>query len=1632
MSRPEHVADRVDDLVHGLLSAEDAVLVERHCADCADCRAALDAARRRLAALRSVPATEAPPDIAGRTVKKIDAHGRRWKRLRNYVAGGAFATAAGVALLLLGLHLYLQNLSPSPYDLRLLGQTRLQPGTPASLRVRLTDRTKGSALVGVPVEVALRDRQSRQSTILCSFVTDAEGTGEPRFNVPDWEGDFDLVVSAKPGWSTETLQQGVRLQRDWNLMLTSDKPVYQPGQEIHLRSLTLGKLDLKPAADRDAVFTVSDPKGNVIFKKGPKNSAFGIAWADCALDPEVAEGTYTAQCTVGNTVSKLSVEVKKYVLPKFKVDVTLDQPFYLPGQKVRGKVKADYFFGKSVSGGNVVIEAAALDVGLNKLAELKRTTDADGATEFEVDLPAKMFGRPQDDGKAQLAVRVSVTDSAGQKESRAVSRPVTDQPIRIEVIPEMGSLVRGVANTVFVLTTYADGKPAKARVVFPGIQQPPVQTNALGVAHVWLQDVGGPIDWRLSATDEKGLSGTRQVHLPVGQAAEDFVLRTDKAVYTAGETVQMLALGGGKEPIFFDLIKDGQTLLTETIRMNTGLSEVKFPPGVDPDKAAFSSQAIETNGPLTPAGVYQLDLPAELSGTMQLCAYRFGADGLPVRKTRVLVVKPSQQLDVRVTSEKKEYRPREQAKLDLQLTDRHGRPTPGALSVSAVDEAVFSVLEQRPGLEKTFYALEQELLRPVYAIYPWSPDLENAAAPEDRRELERALFAATTQTASAPEGPAWKSTKMAAQEREERALASALEPSGASPHSLNASTFTAKAREVEQTKEKGLELVRVGWFLLFGTLMVVGGLAAYIALWVYGHKALIIGMHVLGGGLLLLLLAVIAFHASLVVEDRATFDFVGGAVGAKGAAADRSPASGEWRQQAEFANPNIGLNPEIPLHSHFGEEASVPGPKIRVRDWFPETTLWKPQLITDDQGRVSLPVDLADSITAWRVTVSGVTADGRLGSTTETLKVFQPFFVDMNLPVALTRNDEVEVPLVVYNYSDQKQTVDLTLEDAPWFDRLDAAARTVEVGPREVKSLSYRLKVTKVGHQTLTVKARAGDVADAVKREIEVLSDGRRVEEVSNGTLTQPVTLPVTVPADAIEGSQKAILKLYPSNFSQLVEGLENIFRMPSGCFEQTSSATYPNVLALDYLKRTGKASPAVEAKARQYVHLGYQRLLGFEISGGGFDWFGNPPANRTLTAYGLMEFVDMARVHDVDPELIRRTRIWLMGKRNPDGSWDAEAHMMHDDPTRRGEKDDGRLTTTAYIAWAVFEGQQSYDVGRTRDYLVAHRADTITDPYTLALIGNGLVAMGAEAEALPYLERLDSLKSQEEDGKLVFWKQAGAERTMFYGAGRSGDVETTALAALALLKAKQSPGTTGRALAWLVKQKDANGTWYSTQATVLALKALLLGTETARQSEPERRVVISWQGGQREVVISPDQSEVMQMINLSDVLKSGENKLTVREANNAAIGYQLSFRYHVPGAPGKKDEPLTIDISYDRDTLKVDDTLTATATVVNKMSQVAPMVMLDLPIPGGFAIAAEDLQELVAKNQIAKFQVNPRSAIVYLRGLEPGKPLTLKYRLRATMPVKVTAPAGWVYEYYDTDKKGASKTATLTVEARR
>jgi hypothetical protein len=1443
-------------------------------------------------------------------------------------------------------------------------------------------RHDGGTERGVPVTVELMGGGRRVQ--LASLSTGDQGEAVPRFRLPDWpDGAYQLQVTASPrgGDAPERIERTVKLEHSWRLMTSTDKPVYQPGQVIHMRGLALRRPDLKPVAGQLMSFSLTDPRGNVVFREGRPTSRFGIGSADCPLAGELIEGNYHIDCRVGATTGRTTVEVSRYVLPRFKVALALDQPYYQPGQTIKGRVQADYVFGKPVIDGTVTIALEATDVAPRTLRKLELRTDGAGAAAFEIPLPATLIGREQDGGHARVAVTATVKDLAGQTQGRTEARVVASHPIRIELIPEAGTLVPNLPNTIHVLTTTLDGRPVPARLAVSGLDYE-LRTGTLGVASFEVTPQSNTMSWTIQATDDQGRTGRRQVVLNAGAVAGDYLVRTDKAVYDGGEPVRVLVLAGGVEPVFLDVIKDGQTVLSDSVGVKQGRGE------------------------------RQIDLPPELFGTVVLHAYRYGTDGLPVQESRVIHIRPARALSIRMTTDRPEYRPGDRAALTFALTDEHGKPAPGAISLAAVDEAVFGVLDHRPGLEKTFFTLEQELLKPVYEIEDWTPDTAEAgdqargASPTDRVGFEQALFA---RTARGPEG-----IFLEGESADE--VAAPLTPR-AGLLSLAAGSYPEKARKVESIRNDAMTTLGSAWAILVFTALAGGYLWFFLKVRTWGGKALFVVITIVLFGLLL-------------------------------------PATQSAREAARraeglvFAAAAPGMR--MPLSEPGGE--GVEADPVRVRQNFPETLLWRPELITDDQGRARLDLDLADSITTWRVSMGAVSADGSLGGIQSSIRVFQPFFVDVDLPTALTRGDEIGLPVVVSNYLDKPQTVSLSLADAPWFDRLEETTeRSLELKPNEVRSVHFRIRAKTVGHHEIQVTGRGREtlaqrspgVADAVRRPIEVVPDGRRVERLASGMLERPAELELTAPEHAIPGSVQAIVKIYPSSFSQLVEGLDAIFQRPYGCFEQTSSTTYPNVLALDYLRQTGKSVPQVEAKARQYIHLGYQRLLSFEVGGGGFDWFGHPPANRTLTAYGLMEFQDMAKVHDVDPNLIARTRRWLLDQRKPDGSWEPEQHMLHEDPTgARGGQTSARLGTTAYIAWSVFSGRPDPQARSTMAYLQSGADASREDPYILGLIANAMLAIDPSGTAAqPALDRLESLQQTSNDGKHGWWgppdSASFARRTMFHGAGESRRIETTAVAVLAMRQAGRSPESVRKALAWLVARKDGQGTWGSTQATVLALKALLAGTGKPLGGDKPRRIAILLDGEMvQELGIAADQSDVLRQVDLSGRIAAatGTHRLTIEDRSGTDSGYQVVFRYHEPETvdhPGASAEPLSIRLDYDRTTIALDETVTVVASVANNRPEPAPMVILDLPIPAGFAIDADELAGLVKAGSIAKFQVTARSAIVYLRDLKPGGPLTLRYHLRATMPVKLTVPPARAYEYYDPSRQGASSTVRLLVGAK-
>src|SRR5262249_3854398 len=112
----------------------------------------------------------------------------------------------------------------------------------------------------------------------------------------------------------------------------------------------------------------------------------------------------------------------------------------------------------------------------------------------------------------------------------------------------------------------------------------------------------------------------------------------------------------------------------------------------------------------------KIDLPAHLFGTLEVHAYTVLSTSEIIRDSRVLYVNPADELKIKVSADQDVYKPGEEGTIRFEVTDKAGKPTAAALGVLIVDEAVYALQDMQPGLEKVYFTLQQELMKPKVQI----------------------------------------------------------------------------------------------------------------------------------------------------------------------------------------------------------------------------------------------------------------------------------------------------------------------------------------------------------------------------------------------------------------------------------------------------------------------------------------------------------------------------------------------------------------------------------------------------------------------------------------------------------------------------------------------------------------------------------------------------------------------------------------------------------------------------------------------------------------------------------------------------------------------------------------------------
>ncbi len=1630
--------------------------------------------------------------------------------------------------------------------IHILGQQSYLTGGPAAVRVIVTDSKNEVIAGGGSVRIVFVVTDDKAYDLFTGRLN-RRGTTEAQFRFPAGRvGSYQLrYVVDTPIGSTE-FTEPVRLEDKVSILLTTEKPIYQPGQTIHVRALALDRSDQEAAANHKLTFELEDSRGNKVFKKATETDSFGVASAEFGLADEVNLGTYHLRALLGDAevptnTAEIALNVERYVLPKFKVAVEFSENGkkqkrgYQPGDHVTGTVRSNYFFGKPVDHAEISIKASAMDVAVFEVASAQGKTDSDGSYRFDIQLPKYFAGRPLSHGAARLLIEATVKDSAGHAETRGEPITVSESPLLITAVPEGGTLVPNLENQVFVLTSYPDGTPAKADVTVhaTGNEDQHVATDDGGVAVARVKPGTDSETLEIDAADQEGNHASSTLQLQAREGEEQILLRTERAVYRAGERIQLKVFSTkARGAAYVDIVKEGQTVLTRDLELENGEAELS------------------------------LTATPEMAGTVDLSAYLFGRDARPVGDHRLIFVQPADELKIETVADAPAYKPGAEARVGFRVTNSRGQGVHAALGLQVVDEAVFALAEKQPGFAKVFFYLEQEVMKPRYEIH--SIGMPEIVEPVEKSQVEqrdraaRALFSATEivnpntfETQFGGDVPMAKYGEYRARyqarfQKQANQLAKALSqayaenPKLGDPTRIYAKLAQAGGADYRDPWGTMLTLEPARWdstktyylvrsagpdrqfntgddlqaYLLFHRRKVFGPPSSErTAISVniehdrgpLNGRAEIVGTVIDPTGAVVAGAQIEVREISTAKPRNATADAAGqfrlsglpageyvvqvsipgfkiASAGLTLHARDRAVLSatlslGQSSEVIEVTGVNMAVQTEdmafgaagvpggviggivnnLPLNNRNVTEMAVLEKKAQdtgatsikeesaasaahVRSYFPEALYINPEIITDKDGRASIVIPMADSITTWRMAMIASTQHGALGTSTSSLKVFQDFFVDLDLPVTLTQGDRVSIPVAIYNYSGSPGDVNLHLEADSWFSLVDdVGEKSVTVESSRVGGSQFTIEAKRIGKFKLTLSARmkgAADRADIVVREIEVIPNGREQNLVFNGRLENTVQHNIDFPANAIPEASKIFVRLYPGPLSQVIEGMDSLLRMPYGCFEQTSSSTYPNVLALDYMKRTKKLTPEVHAKAEGYIANGYQRLLTFEVPGGGFSWFGSAPANKILTAYGLMEFYDMSKVYDVDPKLIARTQQWLAGQQQADGSWKPDTSFINEGATNRYNSDVLRIT--AYIVWSLGNtGYQGAAVEHAQQFVEKHM-NAKMDTYTLAVVANFAndYKNGDQGKDREFTRQAIQLllDARTEKDEQVWWS---ADETGVYATGESASVETTGLAVQALLKSGEASGTARKAMSYIASKKDAAGTWGTTQATIMALRALLLATEKGAADVRGTLLVLLNGKPAEKLVLTPENNDLLHQFVFKDIDSQKASSVEIQFEGKGGLAYQVVGSYFLPWDQKPADEPLFIDVAYDRTQLAQDDIATASATVRNNLNKTANMVMVDLGIPPGFDLLSEDLQDYQEKSasrksgHLSKFSLTATQAILYFDSFAPGDRVTVKFRLRAKFPIHARTFKSRVYEYYDPEVSSVARPVQMEVRKR-
>jgi len=747
--------------------------------------------------------------------------------------------------------------------------------------------------------------------------------------------------------------------------------------------------------------------------------------------------------------------------------------------------------------------------------------------------------------------------------------------------------------------------------------------------------------------------------------------------------------------------------------------------------------------------------------------------------------------------------------------------------------------------------------------------------------------------------------------------------------------------------------------------------------------------------------------------------------------------------------------------------------EAEVRSNFADSVAWAPTLLTDADGKATLDVTFPDSLTTWKGGVYGMTKATQVASASANVITTKHLLVRLQAPRFFVERDEVTLSANIHNYLATAKKVHAVIE-LPQDTLACAEPLTVdvEIPAKGEKRLDWNVKVLREGRPKVTVKALTDEESDAMALDFPALVHGTEKFVAESGSYLPDQMgnreVSFNIPADRKPEATEFRVTLAPSLAGAMLDAMPYLIDYPYGCCEQTMSRFIPAVTVQATLKDMGLNLEDLAAKRKQltpeeiqrktgYLHspvfdssklasivqAGLQRVYTFQNGDGGFGWWANDHSNPNMTAYVLygLSLAKKANVAGLDENARQRGLNFLK---------QCVAKLYNEKETDLNKAFTGH-EQEMYASYVLALDKIKDDKALE---LLWEKRDSL-NAYGKALMVLTMAELGDKRAQTAYENMLQFI--QEDKETQTAWLKVPQDHYWYW---YNNDIEANAYALKAVAK-MEPKGALGSKLTKYLLNKRRGYYWQSTKDTATTIYGMADYMKASGEMNPEYTVTLNFDGIEKKINVTKDNFFTFdnQFVLKGTDIGEGAHKLSIKKDGPGALYYTAGVSFFTKEADIKgAGHEINVARKYFRLTpkqvvkkvtnargeeveikeLAYDKAELAMGEVVKSGEQIE--VELTLKVPNDYEyVIVEDMKaagcepvDLVSGGRYegicSNMELRDTKVVFFMSYLNQGEHI-LRYKLRAETPGTFHALPAKAQAMYAPDVKAISDEMRLGIK---